>query len=346
MKVMTRNIDEVSFIRPILIVLLVLYHAFAPWCGAWRPFSGYCDRELYWWVGTLARSFMLPMFVFISSYIWAYQREDLGRKDSLWQLCVRKFKRLIVPSVIFSVIYFLTLANPVDFGKSFGKITMDILGGYAHMWFLPMLFLCFMECWVLLRVKSRTIRWLFVVIAFCCSIVYIPLEVSNSFYYLLYFYAGYEAWNRRDSVISSISATKVVILWIVFLLAFVSLTLINREVSEYIYPLHGPAKAAGLLLVSVSNSVYALLGVQSLFATAVYWTSRHKLGPFVINIGAYCLGVYIFQQFVLSALYYKTALPDLVGDAALPWIGFIAALPISLCLSYLLRQTKLGRNLI
>lgn len=36
-----RNLDEVSFIRPILIVLLVFVHCFTVFNGGWPPFEGY-----------------------------------------------------------------------------------------------------------------------------------------------------------------------------------------------------------------------------------------------------------------------------------------------------------------
>lgn len=99
-----KNLDEVSFIRPILIVLLVLFHAFAPWCGGWRPFEGFQESSTYWWVGKLSYSFMLPTFVFISSYVFAYQRVTSG-KYNVSQMMVKKFRRLIVPSILFSFLY-------------------------------------------------------------------------------------------------------------------------------------------------------------------------------------------------------------------------------------------------
>ena len=88
-----RNLDEVSFIRPVLIVLLVLYHAFAPWCGAWEPFDGFEENNVYWWLAKVAYSFMLPTFVFVSGYVWAYQRVSLNKRENLKILFIKKIKR-------------------------------------------------------------------------------------------------------------------------------------------------------------------------------------------------------------------------------------------------------------
>ena len=87
-----QKIDEVSLIRPVLICLLVLYHSFAPYCEAWEPFEGYIPSLSYWWIGKAAYSFMLPMFVFISGYIWSYQREICKKKEFLADLIKKNLK--------------------------------------------------------------------------------------------------------------------------------------------------------------------------------------------------------------------------------------------------------------
>ena len=135
-----QNLDEISFIRPILIILLVAFHAFAPWDGSWPCFDGYQDNGLYWWIAKTTYSFMLPAFVFLSGYVWSYQREFLGRKETLKVLAIKKFKRLIVPSVVFSLAYICLIEN-----TSTGALSLieNIISGTGHMWFLPMLFICF-----------------------------------------------------------------------------------------------------------------------------------------------------------------------------------------------------------
>jgi len=59
-------LTNVSIIRPILFVLLVFYHAFAIYSGAWSPIEGYPVIKAYWWLDKLSYAFMLEMFVFIT----------------------------------------------------------------------------------------------------------------------------------------------------------------------------------------------------------------------------------------------------------------------------------------
>lgn len=104
-------IPEVSILRPITIVLLVLMHSFTVFDNSWRPFDGYIDIEVYKWMTRVSFSCMLEMFVFLSGYVLAYQIITLGRSYKWIDFVKRKFQRLIIPSVVFSVIYILILQS-------------------------------------------------------------------------------------------------------------------------------------------------------------------------------------------------------------------------------------------
>ena len=92
--------------------------------------------------------------------------------------------------------------------------------------------------------------------------------------------------------------------------------------------------------------LYSLCGTIALIMTSIYLTSRLKLQAWYVKIGALCMGVYVFQQFVLEIVYYHSTLLLMVSNWVLPIIGFVAALVISLLLTNLIRATKLGKRLI
>ena len=74
-----------------------------------------------------------------------------------------------------------------------------------------------------------------------------------------------------------------------------------------------------------------------------------RIKPFpqwLIKVGALCMGVYLFQQFILKGLYDHTDMPTILGPYWLPWVGFVIALIASLLISYLLRHLSIGRFLI
>lgn len=345
-----KNLDEVSFIRPILIVLLVLYHAFAPWCGAWKSFDGYEPNGVYWWIGKATYSFMLPMFVFISGYVWSFQREALNKKDSFKKLLSKKFKRLYIPSLIFSIAYLAIFKGSIFIGIGWGKHLiiniLHILSGCGHMWFLPMLFWIFLLMWCILQIDKRWLRWLIVVGLCGISFIPVPLGISTAFFYIIYFYAGYEAFIYAEQLKKLSTPKAIIVLWVIFIIAFVLLTILDEKCVNYYSDKSVMIKAIGLTTSNIISKVYGFLGVFALYGTSVHYTNKHQLSNTVIKLGAYCMGVYLFQQFILQALYYYTQLPAMVGTNVLPWIGFSITFVISLSLSYLVRLTKVGRKLI
>lgn len=122
-----RNLDEVSFIRPILIVLLVFVHCFTVFNGGWPPFEGYKDCTGYMWFSRTCYSFMLETFIFVSGYVWAYQVIDLQKRSSLGILVKKKAERLILPSVVFSLVYWQLFNGDITDLVGGGKIVISII---------------------------------------------------------------------------------------------------------------------------------------------------------------------------------------------------------------------------
>lgn len=58
------------------------------------------------------------------------------------------------------------------------------------------------------------------------------------------------------------------------------------------------------------------------------------------------MGVYLFQQFVLKYLYYKTPFTTMISPYVFPWLAFGVALVLSILLSLGVRRIKVGRFLI
>ena len=102
-----------------------------------------------------------------------------------------------------------------------------------------------------------------------------------------------------------------------------------------------------IMLCDFSKLIYSTTGLAMLVVlVGIYVKRRNPVGVCLIGIGNLCMGVYLFQQFILKSLYDYTSLPTLIGSYWLPWVGFLIALLGSLLLTWLSHQTKLGRYLI
>lgn len=95
-------------------------------------------------------------------------------------------------------------------------------------------------------------------------------------------------------------------------------------------------------LLTAMSLIYILYNLSNR-TKVVEWL---KSKPVLITLSGYCYGVYIYQQFIIQYLYYKTSVPLLVNEYALPWIGFVVALVLSILLCWVSLKTRFGRFLI
>lgn len=133
--------------------------------------------------------------------------------------------------------------------------------------------------------------------------------------------------------------------WIVFVVG----TLIDRDVlPAYTASDSLVIKGIALLVSKYIRVVYALAGVFFIYVLVNTRLNIKNitLPNWIKELNTTCFGIYLFQQFVLQILYYKTSLPTIVGPYWLPWIGLILTLIISYILTKLTLKTKIGRELI
>ena len=292
---------------------------------------------------------MLEAFVFISGYVWGYQvRTKYDGIVDFNRTVVKKAKRLLIPSVIFSFIYLICFNwnNSMTWG---GQIYY-VLNGAGHMWFLPMLFWCFVAIFVVekLNIPSKYIIIL-ALLATVCSIVPLPLRLSSAAYYFIFFYCGY-CIQRNDVKMSTlltwknvaISALLYIVLFICSKLLFNSELFIEFSEESIIH------NAIFLMSQRIAVLVYSAIGLAFIYILINLLLKKNILNvtPVMIKFSAYCFGVYIFQQFILKYIVYNSSLISVFGSYWLPWVAFVVTLLLSVALSWGLLRTKVGRFLI
>ena len=126
-------LTEVSIIRPLVIFLLVAYHALCPYTGGWTPPDGVEPNALYWWVGRLISGFRIETIAFVGGYVFCYQCRELGRRLPLHRFAWKKVRRLLIPSFLFGTLYYLLFRfNPAAADKQFTLDSKEPAGGYRE----------------------------------------------------------------------------------------------------------------------------------------------------------------------------------------------------------------------
>lgn len=342
------RLDEVVIIRLILIVLLVLYHSFAIYSGGWEPIEGFPEIKAYWWLGKFSYAFFLETFVFISGYILGYQVRTKGKeKISAKNIFVGKIKRLIIPSVVFSFLYLLLIQDYEE--QSIISTLYSILEGAGHMWFLPMLFWCFCGVWFIERIRISPAIVFPVLLLFSIGPhLPLPFRLGDTLYYLLYFYTGY--YVQKNSIDLSILSKHytLIILSFLFLTLFPVLTILSESMSSLLGGGNNQLVTHFVvaLIRKLCRIVYASTGLLIMISFANIVCNNTSIPSWINRISVLCMGGYIFQQFILKFVYYRTSLPSICSPYLLPWVGFIGTLALSILLSIILRRTQVGKLLI
>jgi len=259
----------------------------------------------------------------------------------------KKGKRLLVPSIIFSILYYICFCNIKERGIAVCDI-YDIISGFAHMWFLPMLFWCFIISNIVIKLNILSIKSIIIlsIVFSILSIAPLPFQLSNSFHFLPFFLVGM-FWGMGRIQSYKISKLQFLLVVILFLVSFVMLTLLNNYINSIRddYPTY--IKIIFSCLTNLNRLVYSGIGVLLVYHFMIAAKERGiKTNGFWIMLSECCFGVYLFQQFYLIYLYDYTSIAVVINYYWLPWICFLIALLLSLGSTLLIRQTSLGRKIL
>lgn len=337
---------EVSIIRPLVIFLLVLLHSFTKIANGGGYTNDYQLITPYQWFCWLISGFRIETIALVAGYVFSYQSHDLGRKYKFWPFVWKKFKRLIIPMLVFGTIYYFCFYfHPEKF--TVRGFVLSLLSGCGHLWFLPMLFWCFIAIWIIDHFKLSS-WWLLLLLA-VVSIVptpSLPLGFARLPHFVFYVYGGYFLWTKRDWLFKRCLTWKhITALWLLYVvLVVVSHVVMPEAVSTMPFV----EKFFTLLEKRAVDLIMAVSGIMALYLTVCSFTTKegYQPKPWVIAASDHCYGVYVYHQFILVWLYFYTSLVAICPPWLVPWIGFAVALPVSWLLTKLTLMTKTGRFLI
>ena len=344
-------LPEVVIIRLVLIIFLVLYHSFAIYNGTWDIPLGLYPVNAYWWVASFSYSFMLETFVFISGYVFGYQVRTKFNNQVVFQNCVvKKAIRLLIPSIVFRIIYFICFH--INKGNSLGSILYNIIIGYGHLWFLPMLFLCFIITFI---VEKLQINHKYIILLALFASVFslgplsdLPFRISSVLSYYIFFAIGYYIQKNGVSICNISIPKRIFVFFVAYIIVFVAYHLILKNQITITDQISTVAIITDSILRRVLKLSQAILGLLSMFSLVNYLLNKGvlQISSFSIKLSGYCFGVYIFQQFILLYFITNPYIIAMLGSYSLPWIAFTFTLLVSLILTGLLLKTKVGRFLV
>ena len=186
----TTKFAEVSIIRTFAVILVAfIQHSYAPYAISWNFIPGIPNNLLIYYgiMATIFNNISMPLLIFISGYLYTKLYIENGKYHSYSKLINNKIHRLLIPAYIFGAFFSLTL-NPDFFTLS---NLSDIINGYAHLWYLPSLFWCFVFAPLFIKRKRKIIEVILLFMTFCFIYVPLPRVLGLNFHiYLFYFVLG------------------------------------------------------------------------------------------------------------------------------------------------------------
>lgn len=145
-EVKKNSVDNISILKNLALIFVLLGYAGCIYAGKWQYSVVNKDSQILKYITEYIYSFHMPLFVFISGYIYNYNRECLGKYNSTKNFIFNKLKRLIIPYFLVSITFMIPLqmifSIYADEKSYIYRIINDTLLAQrpSHLWYLLMLF--------------------------------------------------------------------------------------------------------------------------------------------------------------------------------------------------------------
>ena len=151
MKNKQTEIENCTFAKTVLMILVILYHSMVFWNGTWFKVEPVIYKSkgltlLSQWLN----SFHIYGFTLISGYLFYYLKYEVGRYNNFKLFFKKKIKRLLVPYVFAAFVWVIPFSI-ILFGDGIKEIIYKFILACnpSQLWFLLMLFWVFIIFWPL-----------------------------------------------------------------------------------------------------------------------------------------------------------------------------------------------------
>ncbi len=331
-------LPEIDIMRCLVVIMLVLYHAFAPYAFGWDALPNHdSDNVFYYWIGKVAYSGMLEAFVMIAGYIFAF---GLRKKQDHRTIIIKKIKRLYVPAIKWGLV--IILIFNYNHGRLCNTIIM-LLNGIGHLWFLPMLFWCFVfELYLGQKISNKYL----LIFAYLCTLPYPAIPVIKiSLYYCFFFHLGVLFFNNRQKVQKWLTANRFILVLMVYAILFVVSTMVIARWLQVDDTTPIVKKTVVIHIRTMLRLCYSILAVIIYYYIGYHLQVKRSACNIIHSIAIYSFGIYIFQEILLRLIYYRSDVLLRFPDYMVPWLGFLLVFVCSYCLSYLLNRCRVTKFL-
>lgn len=336
------QLENLSFIKTVLMILVILDHSVAFWTGGWFTCNPALSAPFLGYISSFLGMFHIYAFVFVSGYLFYYLKFEKGQYRKYIPFVVNKAKRLLIPYAFISLIW------AIPFAVAFNKYDIvEILKRYAlgiapsQLWFLLMLFIVFAVFYPLSNFfAKKNVLGLIVVLAVYASSLVLPSIVPNIFQIfracscLPLFWLGFKIRQYDIRILKRIPA----LIWVVVCILLFVLYCYLKDFQGIIFTL----LRFGLeFVLHIVGTLMAFYGLQKI---ADFINKKAKKARFFSFISRSTMIIYLFhQQIIYLTVYWLNGYLNPYLHAL---VNFVTAITISLLIAFLMGKFKWTRFLV
>lgn len=329
---------DIAMLRLLCITVVVFFHAYGMmYASHFSESTSMIYRTKYEFFNqTYLINIAMPMFIFISGFLFGGQLLKT-QPVSFIKIIKSKFMRLMTPFFVFAILFMFS-QNAVSL-KPFYQWT------YSHLWFLPMLFWCFISSWFLRPLIMNRSAYVSILTLIALFAIAIPGKVFPMFIglhninvWLCWFALGAWFYKYEKYLLPKSTALKIVLIVLGLGLFITIMTLFPQE--------YGKQTVWGI--IATLSAIYSL---WTLFAW-IPW-KNFALTDFLMTLSACSFGIYIFHNWLEAHMVSRTAqrLLSLEHFAQehinlYPLLFSVTAFIISFAITWVLLRFNIGRKLI
>lgn len=335
-----RESNSLSVIKSVSIMVVVAFHAYGMMYANHFPASKEAYREMYFDLNQYVLiDIAMVAFTFCSGFLFRYLL-SIGKYPIWKELLYKKAIRLLLPYFVFCLIFQITT-------NSFNLMKIIYGGGYQHLWYLPMLFWCFLISYAINKIHfSRNILIMLVILfisAFTASTqgklydINVPfLLMTGWLSWFVWFYLGEVCCQHGEAIGRYIDKFHLVYplsAYYIFVTYFYPT--IYADFTWY------SVSALGAIIIVIWHLTMKVDWNKSVIGTCLIWLSSTSFGVYIFH--------YWIQGFLISNTAKRILHLDMLASEHMilfPLCFFIVSYIVSMTVTMIFCQFKLGKKLL
>lgn len=333
---MKERLDDISFIKTIMMIIIVLCHSCSFYTNQWFSIlSPVYSAKYLGEIASFLGTFHVHTFVMTSGFIFYYLKFEKNKYNNYKNDIKKRAQRLLIP-YFFTCILWIIPITELFYKYSFKTIFIKYIlcTSPSQLWFLIMLFIVFILFEFIsnkIKLSNNNLFIIFILSTLTYGITrYLNInyfQVSNVFKYIPFFYLGGYLYSFGNKF--NIKKSIIILICLIILNITKYIVIPNNE--NIIY----------MILNIFNEQLLSIIEVIFIYIICKYFVNNKKIK---LNNRIYKLlennsfGIYLFHQQIIY--FCILLLNGVVHPIIQASISFIVSLIIALCITLLLKKNK------